>query len=110
MKRGMSRPRLNLEELDSRDVPATVLTGWLLSDGTLLIQGTENADTITVRQTAAGQVYVDGGKIKVDGAMVSSVAVSRVTGIEVQGLAGNDVIKLDSEKLAGCVALSKPTS
>lgn len=108
MMRGMTRSRLSLESLESRDVPANVLTGWLLYDGTLLIQGTDNADTIIVRQTASGQVSVDGGRINVGGVMQDSVDVAQVTAIEVQGLGGDDVIRLDSENLGG-VALTPPT-
>src|SRR4051812_38120773 len=102
--------RFTLEALEARDTPAAAITGWLLSDGYLLIQGTENADTLVVRQDAGGNISVVGGQIRVNNVAQASVNVSRVTGIEVQGLGGDDTIRLDSENIPGFVALGKPTA
>jgi len=79
-----TRPRkaLTFDALEPREVPATAT----LTDGTLLITGTDQADTITVRQTATA--------IRVDG-ISGSFAPSAVTTVVINSLGGDDRIKLD---------------
>ncbi|MFQ3651274.1 MAG: hypothetical protein SNJ75_13140, partial [Gemmataceae bacterium] len=102
----MRRKTLTLESLESRTTPAACL----LSDGTLLVQGTEGNDTISVLQSSVGTVSVPGMQILVDNVLVDSVAIARVTAIEVQALGGDDTIRLDSENVPGYVALTPPAT
>ena len=74
--------RLRFDGLEAREVPATAA----LTDGTLLITGTDQADTITVRQTATA--------IRVDG-IAGSFARSAVSTVRINALGGNDTIRLD---------------
>ncbi|MBY0232382.1 MAG: hypothetical protein K2W96_24145, partial [Gemmataceae bacterium] len=104
------RAVLSLESLEDRSVPAASLSAWLGNDGVLLIQGTENADTIVVRQDAIGRVSVQGISISVLGGANPSVAASSISRIEVQGLGGDDLIRTDSENISGFVGLTRPVT
>src|SRR4051794_1565390 len=86
-----ARRKLGFDALEAREVPATAA----LTDGTLLITGTDQADTITVRQTATA--------IRVDG-IAGSFARSAVTTVRINALGGDDTIKLN---VAGA-AVTKP--
>ena len=81
--------RLRLESLESREVPATAV----LSAGVLTIDGTAQADTITVRQSGS-KITVDGTTIRDRGASRSSIDVSSVRRIVVRGGRGDDTIYL----------------
>jgi hypothetical protein len=82
------RPLL-LELLEDRSVPAAVAT---FSAGTLTVTGTAAADTIMVRRV--------GDVISVDGT-TARVAAGQVGQVIVDGGAGNDTIRLDSEAVGG---------
>ena len=91
--------KLFLEGLETRTLMAANLTATLdTSDKILRIEGTNAADSIVVRNNA-GRVSVNGITIQVNnnGAISNPSSVSRnlVTRVEVQGLAGNDVITMN---------------
>jgi hypothetical protein len=78
------------------------ITAVLNGDKHLQILGTENADTIEVRQYY-GQIVVPGIMIQVDGSLRWSVPESRVHEINVWGYGGDDKIKIfDSTDGAPC--------
>jgi hypothetical protein len=59
------RARLGIEHLEDRAVPALTAS---LSQGVLHVDGPNQADTIYLHETSAGQVYVDG----VDGSYLAA--------------------------------------
>lgn len=71
----------------------------VVHNGVLRITGTEQADAILVRQTN-GQISVSG--------VPGSISAAAVQRIEVYGLGGNDVIRLDSETIGGGQPILKP--
>lgn len=82
--------------LEDRCLPAAaVLTASLLSDGTLRIYGTDNADTIFVQQVDT-QLSVQGLNILAAGKLAPSLNVLDVKKIEVFGYGGNDVVNLEA--------------
>ncbi|WP_437203446.1 C2 family cysteine protease [Planctomicrobium sp. SH664] len=84
------------ETLEVRMLPAATLTATL-TKGVLEIEGTSKADTIKVRQSnglAGTFISIDNCKISSGGKLLSSVSSSAITKIEIQGLAGNDIINL----------------
>lgn len=93
------RAQLSVEALEERALLAASLTASLYN-GLLVVNGTEAADTITVRQIN-NQISVD----KVAG----SFAASKVRGIVVLGRGGDDYINLASELVKGQQAITKPT-
>jgi len=76
-----------------------------LNAGILRINGTNAADSISVKQ-ANGVISVTGG-IGITG-MVGSFPAAAVNRIEVNGGSGNDVIHLDSEAMPGGQPIMKP--
>ena len=93
--------RLSVQSLEDRAVPASLVINppilvphvtATMNYGVLQITGTEQADKILVRQ-AGGQITVSG--------VPGLFAVSQIQRIEVSGLGGNDIIRLDSELLGG---------
>lgn len=76
--------RPSLESLEGRTMPAGI-TAMLLADGVLAVTGTAGNDVIRVRESA--------GVIRIDGVR-GTFATSRVTGMRVNGLGGNDTIDL----------------
>lgn len=99
--------RPGIEALESRNLMATQLMASL-SGGILKIWGTEAADTITVRNINQ-QLSVDGIQIGTTAGKVSKVASSQVSQIAVYSYGGNDVIRLDSEKVSGQSAITVPS-
>src|SRR4051812_4194646 len=101
--------RLSIQPLEDRAVPASLVitpvpilvphVTAINNHGVLQITGTEQADTILVRQTA-GQITVSG----VSGAFAAGL----IHRIEVNGLGGNDTIRLDSEVIGGGQPILKP--
>ncbi len=88
-----SKPRLGIETLEAREVPATAVLG---TDGTLLVVGTNATDIITIRQSSTA--------LTVDG-VSGSFARSAVHLVHVSSLGGADVIRLDTPG----AAVTKPT-
>lgn len=86
---------LEVETLERRDVLATSLTASLGADGLLSIEGTNGPDRIHVRQDL-GQIRIDGIQIKTPQGLRSQVPAPQVQSIEVRGLDGDDVIRLDA--------------
>src|SRR5262245_30380216 len=97
------RPALSVESLEERELMASHLTATLQS-GQLRVEGTRGNDTIHVRQDA-GSISVGGISIITPAGPVRRVEAGSVSSIEVYGLAGNDVIRLDR----GAQALTTPT-
>jgi hypothetical protein len=80
-------PKLGMEQLEAREVPAAQLTASL-SGGVLRVEGTEGADTIRLSQSA-GQIAVQG--------VTGSFAASQVGRIEVVPLGGADHVWVGGE-------------
>ena len=97
---GRSRRRLSFEGLEPRQVLAGGLTATL-ANGVLAITGTEQADTIVVRQ-------ID-NRLSIDG-LSGSYAVNQVNRIAVNALGGDDVVNLDSGALSGQQPITIPAS
>ncbi len=101
--------RLSIQPLEDRAVPAGLVINpppilvphvtAINNHGVLQITGTEEADTILVRQTS-GQIAVSG--------VAGSFAAGLIQRIEVTGLGGNDTIRLDSEIIGGGQPIYKP--
>ena len=104
-KRNPARARLRLDSLEARTVPAGSLTATLsLVDSVLRIEGTPGDDPIHVRHEN-GAIRVDGINITLTGddfpQIVPSVARSRVVGIELAAMDGNDLVQMHNTLLAG---------
>ena len=84
--RTANRARLGCEGLEAREVPAATVTATL-SGGVLFVEGTEQADAITVSQS--------GMTISVAGRSFNSWSVNRVT---VVAFAGDDVVTNNAVK------------
>lgn len=86
-----SRP-LGIESLEERRVMATAS----LFNGSLFVYGTDQAETIQVRQLD-GRLSVDGTQISLTagGGQVASVGLAQVQKVVVYGQGGNDTIKLN---------------
>lgn len=85
------------ERLEVRELMAANLMASLVN-GQLYIEGTNNADAITVRQVGS-QISVDKINILAGGKYQSSVAASQVSSVLVKGLGGNDTVRLDATTL-----------
>jgi hypothetical protein len=104
-----SKPRLGVEALEDRAVPAIligshlpqpeVVTASLGRQGVLTITGTNQDDQISVGQKN-GRIYVSG--------IQNSFSIAAVSRIDINGKAGNDVIRLDGAGL-GAAPIAKPT-
>jgi len=83
-----------------------------LSGSILTITGTDNADTYTIEQVD-GQISLDGLHIldltSALPAVIPSVAASSLTEIHINGLRGNDIVRLDSGAVAGQQEILVPT-
>jgi RTX calcium-binding nonapeptide repeat (4 copies) len=93
--RRKTRRSLNMESLENRQMMAANLT-VALTDGVLAIVGTEQADTIVVRQV--------NNRLSVDG-VSGSFDASNVKGIAIDSRGGHDYVAMD---VAGQVVF-KPT-
>ncbi len=95
-------PARGAEVFEVRSYP-TATVAATVTGGVLHIEGTKKADTITVEQTG-DQLEIHNGKnvvqVKVGGASVNQVSMSQVRQIEINGLAGNDKIRLDGVSTA----------
>src|SRR5262245_29197216 len=89
-----------LLSLEERCLPAAAaLSANLLTDGTLRVLGTDNADTILVQQSD-NHLSIQGLSILAGGSRVSAVNLASVKKIEVYGYGGNDSINLEAVNLA----------
>src|SRR5688572_13981851 len=84
---------LRLCALEARANPSVGVSATLLATGVLRITGTTAADEITVRQQE-GTLWVDGTDILQGGVPYEAVYADSVRRIDVNGLAGDDVIFL----------------
>lgn len=103
-KNSRQRRVFSVESLERREMMAANLSaafdGW-----TLRIEGTNNSDQIIVRERN-NQISVDNASIRFNNSNLSSIAAGSVHAITVDGLAGNDIILLNSESLAGQQAIT----
>ena len=81
-----TRRNFSIESLEKREVMAANFTA-ALADGVLAINGSEQADTIIVRQ-ANNQITIDGFDGKFD--------ASKVTALKIDARGGDDVISLNT--------------
>jgi Ca2+-binding RTX toxin-like protein len=93
------RSRLSIEPLEARDVPAVTAT---LSGSTLIIEGTNADDSISIRQVN-GQISVDGTPIRDRWQQDSSVDASRIRQVVVHAYAGNDTVNFATLKIPAMV-------
>jgi hypothetical protein len=84
---------LRLRALEARANPSVGVSATLLATGVLRITGTTAADEITVRQQE-GTLWIDGTDILQGGVPYEAVYADTVRRIDVNGLAGDDVIFL----------------
>jgi hypothetical protein len=92
------RSLLSLESLEGREVPATAT----LSGTTLIIEGTNADDSISVRQTN-NQISVDGTPIHDRWQQLTSVDATRVRQVVIHAYAGNDTINFATLKIPAMV-------
>src|SRR5207248_9856243 len=92
------RSLLSAECLEGREVPSTAT----LSGSTLIIEGTNADDSISVRQ-ANGQISVDGTPIHDRWLQLSSVNATRIRQVVVHANAGNDTINFATLKIPAMV-------
>lgn len=90
------QPTLRLQPLEARTTPSAGVTATLTSTGILRITGTTAADDITVRQQD-GVVWIDGTNIFSGGEQYEAVYAEDVRRIDVNTLAGDDVVFLGAE-------------
>jgi Ca2+-binding RTX toxin-like protein len=95
-KRGEARPRPlkirpSLEGLEERCTPA--FTGFLGQSGVLDLEGTNQADLITINQVGS-TLYLGTSGTVVNGVLTKTLDTSQVTKIVANGYGGNDVITL----------------
>lgn len=95
---------LAVECLETRELPAASLTAVLTPDGLLRVEGTEFADTIHVRQDA-GRISIVNAEIAMATGVHASVEAAQIRKIEVFGLGGDDVVRMDQ----GTQAIALPT-
>ncbi len=80
--------------LDGEPRPASRLTAMLSTTGTLLIDGTNAADSIDLRQSS-GTISLTEASIIYAGQAHTSLPSSRVQRIEIRGFGRNDTIRLN---------------
>lgn len=90
-----SPPHLQVENLESRELPASHLTASLPAN-VLRINGTDNDDQIIVRQFGAS-IAIDRVMIETAHGHQASVSLDQIDKIEVRGLNGNDLIVFEQE-------------
>ena len=83
----MSHTQLHVEPLEGRTVPAVTAQ---FAAGVLTVTGDDQADTITIGRTAAGQITVNAGAIG-----GRPVPLSGIVRIDVLGRGGNDRLSVD---------------
>jgi Ca2+-binding RTX toxin-like protein len=92
------RPRLSVEALEGREVPATVT----LYGSNLVIEGTYRGDSITVRQDGS-RITVDGTSIRDGWRTVSYLDAARVRQVVVHAQGGDDTVNLSTLKVDSMV-------
>lgn len=92
-RRSIRKEPAMIETCEPRTVMAANLMASVSEAGVLTIEGTDNADHITVREVDV-QIVIEGIQIAVNGKLVNSVATSSIHRIEVNSLGGNDRVEL----------------
>ena len=87
--RNIKNRSLSLESLENRKLMAANITATL-SGGVLKVEGTPNNDVIIMRQI--------GNVVSIDGVRINGSGT--INKIEVRGLGGNDVLRLDGNGVA----------
>jgi len=85
------RPRLSLEPLDGRIMPAVTAT-FSATTGVLTVAGDDLDNTIVLSRDAAGAILVNNGAVAIQGGQAT---VANTNKILVTGGAGNDVLTAD---------------
>src|SRR5262245_56629245 len=85
------RPRLALEPLDGRIMPAVTAT-FSATTGVLMVAGDDLDNTIVVSRDATGTILVNNGAVVIQGGQET---VANTNKILVTGGAGNDVLTMD---------------
>lgn len=90
------RRKLGVERLERRDMLAG-FSATLDAQGVLRITGTEAANSMTLVSNGS-RIYIQG--------QTQQFTLSQVRQITIEGLGGNDTIRLDSQSVAGMQALN----
>src|SRR5262245_16450781 len=85
------RPRLAVEPLDGRILPAVTAT-YSAATGVLTVAGDDLDNTIVVSRDAAGTILVNNGAVGIQG---GEATIANTSKILVTGGAGNDVLTAD---------------
>jgi Ca2+-binding RTX toxin-like protein len=86
--------------LEDRSMPSVFVSAAYQADGTLYVEGTQQSDVITVRETGgqlgivAGTLGIQVVPIAVAGGKVNALAVASVARVRVNALAGSDTVTL----------------
>jgi len=94
----LRKPRLSVEPLEGREVPATAT----LYGSNLVIDGTERGESITVRQDTS-RITVDGVSIRDGWRTVSYLDSTRVRQVVVHARGGDDTVNLSTLKVDSMV-------
>jgi Ca2+-binding RTX toxin-like protein len=92
------RPFLSVEPLEARDVPATAT----LYGASLVIDGTDRGESITVRQDGT-RITVDGTSVRDGWRRVSFVETDRVRQVVIHARGGDDTVNLSTLKVDAMV-------
>jgi len=103
------RPRLAIQELETRSLMAASLTASLnVADGILRVEGTYSSDQVHVRHSG-GAVRIDGITIAVTNGETTTPAASvprgQISKIVVAALDGNDLVQMHDTLRAGEAAI-----
>jgi Ca2+-binding RTX toxin-like protein len=93
--RGPGRFVPSLESLEDRAVPAITAVFSPANGGLLLITGDGADNTITVSRNVVGTILVNGAAVNVGAGKGGTSTVGNTANVQVFGLAGNDVLRLD---------------
>src|SRR5262245_46278715 len=85
------RPRLALEALDARILPAVTAT-FSAATGVLTVAGDDLDNTIVISRDAAGAILVNNGAVVIQGGQATLANTSRIL---LTGGAGNDALTAD---------------
>jgi hypothetical protein len=101
-RRVLSGTVIGVAAIAGTSLQASAATTATFSSGTLTVTGDNANNTITISRNAAGTILVNGGAVAVTGGQPT---VANTALIQVFGLGGDDVIRLDETN----GALPEPT-
>jgi hypothetical protein len=91
-RRVLSGTVIGVAAIAGTSLQASAATTATFSSGTLTVTGNNANNTITISRNAAGTILVNGGAVAVTGGQPT---VANTALIQVFGLGGDDVIRLD---------------